>query len=341
MKKYLILSLICLLTLCGCGEIPKLQNGEEAVITFAKGDKEHKISAEELFNELKENFGLEATLKIIDTYVLESEFADYVETAKESAESYTNAMIESYGSKEALLQDIMKNTNYTTIEGYQDYLYVSFLQSHAIEEYAKDQIKDKEIEKYYEDKVEGDVELYHILITPEVTDDMKTDEVKKAEDAAKTQAQDIIKRLKEADNTLDEFKKLVKEFSDDEATKEKDGNLGYINYGDLDENYDELLDAAFKLKNGKYSTEVITTELGYHVIYRNASKEKEKLEDVKEEIIETLANELLQTDKEISVNSMKYYRELYNLKIVDSELDRQYGIYLNNLINQANYSTEE
>lgn len=341
MKKYLILSLICLLTLCGCGEIPKLQNGEEAVITFAKDDKEHKISAEELFNELKENFGLEATLKIIDTYVLESEFADYVETAKENAESYVNAMVESYGSKEALLQDIMANTNYTTIEGYQDYLYVSFLQSHAIEEYAKDQIKDKEIEKYYEDKVEGDVELYHILITPEVTDDMKTDEVKKAEDAAKTQAQDIIKRLKEADNTLDEFKKLVKEFSDDEATKDKDGNLGYINYGDLDENYDELLDAAFKLKNGKYSTEVITTELGYHVIYRNASKEKEKLEDVKEEIIETLANELLQTDKEISINSMKYYRELYNLKIVDSELDRQYGIYLNNLINQANYSTEE
>jgi len=341
MKKYLILSLICLLTLCGCGEIPKLQNGEEAVITFAKDDKEHKISAEELFNELKENFGLEATLKIIDTYVLESEFADYVDTAKGNAKSYIDAMVESYGSKEALLQDIMANTNYTTIEGYQDYLYISFLQSHAIEEYAKDQITDKEIEKYYEDKVEGDVELYHILITPEVTDDMKTEEIKKAEDAAKTQAQDIIKKLKDADNTLDEFKKLVKEFSDDEATKNKDGNLGYINYGDLDENYDELLDAAFKLKNGKYSTEVITTELGYHVIYRNASKEKEKLEDVKEEIIETLANELLQTDKEISIDSMKYYRELYNLKIVDSELDRQYGIYLNNLISQANYSTEE
>ena len=341
MKKYLILSLICLLTLCGCGEIPKLQNGEEAIITFAKDDKEHKISAEELFNELKENFGLEATLKIIDTYVLETEFASYVDTAKDNAEAMINAMLESYGSKEALLQDIMKNTNYTTVEGYQDYLYISYLQSHAIEEYAKDQIKDKEIEKYYEDKVEGDVELYHILITPEVTDDMKTEDITKAEDAAKTQAQDIIKRLKNADNTLEEFKKLVKEFSDDEATKDKDGNLGYINYGDLDENYDELLDAAFKLKNGKYSTEVITTELGYHVIYRNASKEKEKLEDVKEEIIETLANELLQTDREISINSMKYYRELYNLKIVDSELDRQYGIYLNNLINQANYSTEE
>ena len=71
MKKGLLLSLICLLTLCGCGKIPTLQNGEEAVITFAKDDVEHKISAEELFEELKANFGLEATLKVIDTYILE------------------------------------------------------------------------------------------------------------------------------------------------------------------------------------------------------------------------------------------------------------------------------
>lgn len=339
MKKGLLLSLICLLTLCGCGKIPTLQNGEEAVITFAKDDKEHKISAEELYKELKENFGLEATIKIIDTYVLETEFADYIKTAKDNASSYMNAMIESYGNEQDLLNDIIANTNYNSIEGYEEYLYLSFMQSHAIEEYAKDQVTEKEIEKYYEDSVKGDVELYHILVTPKVTDDMKADEKTKAEDAAKTKVQDIIKRLKESDDALKSFKDLVKEYSEDEATKDKGGNLGYINYGDLSEEYDELLDVAYKLKDGKYSTEVITTELGYHVIYRNASKEKEKLEDIKDEIIETLANEKLSTDTELSLNSMKYYRELYNLKIIDTELDRQYGIYLNNLANQA--ATEE
>ena len=341
MKKGLLLSLICLLTLCGCGKIPTLQNGEEAVITFAKDDVEHKISAEELFEELKANFGLEATLKVIDTYILESEFKDYQETAKENAAAYIDAMIESYGNEEDLLNDIIANTNYNTIEGYQEYLYVSFMQSHAVEEYAKDQITDKEIEKYYKDDVKGDVEVYHILITPDVTDDMDDDEKTKAEEAAKTKAQDIIKRLNESKDTLKTFKELVKEYSEDESTKEKDGNLGFINYGDLDENYDELLDSVYKLEDGKYSKEVITTELGYHVIYRNASKEKEALEDIKDEIIETLANELLETDAEISLNSMKYYRELYNLDIVDSELDRQYGIYLNNLANSLNNTEEE
>ena len=311
MKKGLLLGLICLLTLCGCGEIPKLQNGEEAVITFAKDDKEHKISAEELFNELKENFGLEATLKVIDTYILESEFKDYQETAKENASSYIDAMLESYESEQALLNDIIANTNYNSIEGYEEYLYLSFMQSNAVTEYAKKQITDKEIEKYYKDEVKGDVEVYHILITPDVTDDMKSDEKTKAEEAAKTKAQDIIKRLNESDDALKTFKKLVKEYSEDDATKKKDGNLGFINYGDLDQNYDELIDAAYKLK------------------------------DIKDEIIETLANELLSTDTQMTVNAMKYYRELYDMKIVDSELDRQYGIYLNNLINRQTNTEEE
>lgn len=335
MKKGLLLSLICILTLCGCGKIPTLQNGEEAVITFAKDEKEHKISAEELYEELKTNFGLEATVKLIDTYILETEFADFVEEAKENAEDYIAAMIESYGDEQALLEQIQYYTNYTTIEGYQEYLYLSFMQSHALEEYAKTQVTEKEIETYYKNEAKEDVEVYHILITPDVTDDMKDDEKTKAEDKALKKAKDIIKRLNSADDVLAEFKKLVKEYSEDEATNKKDGNLGFINYGDLDESYDELLDAVYKLKNGKYSKDVITTELGYHVIYRNASKEKESLDDLKEEIIETLANRKMEKDTEISLKSMKYYRELYNVKIIDSTLDRQYGIYLNNLANQS------
>ena len=341
MKKGLILSLICLLTLCGCGKIPTLQNGEEAVITFAKDEKEHKISAEELFEELKTNFGLEATLKLIDTYILETEFEDYKEEATTNAENYIEAMIESYGDEKTLLEAIQYNTNYSTIEAYQEYLYISFMQSHALEEYAKNQVTDKENETYYNDEAKGDVEVYHILITPDVTDDMKSDEKTKAEDEAMTKAKDIIKKLNKADNKLEEFKKLVKEFSEDEATKKKDGNLGYINYGDLDKTYDELLDAVYKLKDGNYSKEVVNTELGYHVIYRNASKEKASLKDLKEEIIETLANRKMEKDSEISLNSMKYYRELYNMKIIDSTLDRQYGIYLNNLANQSTTKTEK
>ena len=53
------------------------------------------------------------------------------------------------------------------------------------------------------------------------------------------------------------------------------------------------------------------------------------------------ANRKLEEDAEMSINSMKYYRKLYNMEIIDSELNRQYGIYLNNLINRATSTTEE
>ncbi len=332
MKKKIILVMVCLLALCGCGKIPKLQDGKEAVVTFKKDDKEFMLSAEDLYKELKDSYGLDATVNLIDKYILEQEFADYIETAQQNAEYYLDALRESYDTEEDLLNDIKKYTSFQTIEAYQASLYLSFMQSHAVTEYAKSLVTDEEIQKYYDQDAKEDVEIYQILITPDVTDSMTSDEKAAKEEEAKNLAKDIIKQLDEAENKLETFKSLVKEHSDDEASKEKDGNLGYVNYNDLDEEYDELLDAVYKLQNGEYSKEVITTELGYHVIYRNASKEKDALEDIKDDIIETLGNQKIANDSTMSTTGLKYYRDLYNMDIIDSEIDRQYGIYMTNLL---------
>ena len=62
------------------------------------------------------------------------------------------------------------------------------MQSYAVEAYAKEKITDKEIENYYKN-MENDIEVSHILITPQVTDKMNDDEKKKAEEEAKKQAE--------------------------------------------------------------------------------------------------------------------------------------------------------
>ena len=255
-KKEFVLGLICLTLLSGCGKTPKLQNNEEAVVTFKKGDLEHAISAEDVYEELKKNFGLEATLKLIDTYIFETEFESYKDTAKKDAENYIKAWEENNGGEEALLNAIRQYTNYDTIEGFQEYLYVSYLESHAIEEYAKTLVTEKEIKSYYKNDVKGDVELYHILITPKVTDDMSSDDKAKAEETAKNTILNIIDELKKSKNSFETFKELVKKYSEDESSKEKDGSLGFLNYHDLDSKYDELLDKAHKLNDGDYSKEL-------------------------------------------------------------------------------------
>lgn len=341
MKKKLFLLSLSLFLLVGCGEIPKLKNGEDAVVSFKDGG----ISTNELYEEIKENYGLEALVTLVDKYVLEKEFDDYTKDAKEQATSTIDAMKESYGGEEGLLEAIRTYTSYPSIAAYEDVVYLSYLQEKAINEYAKTLVTEKEIEKYYEKNVYGDVSVNHILITADIKSDAKDDEKKKAEDAAKAKVEEIIKSLNEAKtnkkDVLETFKKLAKEKSEDDDTKNKGGELGYINYNVLGSAYDELVKAALDLKNGEFSTKVITTELGYHVIYRVDQKEKAKLKDIKEDLIDTLAQEKISADAAVSVDALQHYRQKYDMKINDSELKTQYTNYMQNLIAQTMTNQKE
>ena len=119
----------------------------------------------------------------------------------------------------------------------------------------------------------------------------------------------------------------------DETTKENGGSLGFINKDTLSSEYAELVDAAYKLKDGKYSTKVITTEIGYHVVLRSETKEKAALEDVKEDLLEDLASEYLSKNQIAVVRGLQAIRDEYDFKIVDSELKAQYATYIQNQLN--------
>ena len=105
-----------------------------------------------------------------------------------------------------------------------------------------------------------------------------------------------------------------------------------INKNTLSSAYDELVSAAYKLKDGEYSTSIITTELGYHVILRTETKEKASLEDVKEDILETLGAEYLQENQVSAVKALQEKRKEYGVEIVDSELKAQYAELIQNQI---------
>lgn len=339
-KKIIVLALIVTL-LSGCGsKIPTLSNGDEAVVTLKDGSM---ISANELYEAIKDDYALDTMITLVDKKILEDKYKDKVEEANEYADSNISQLEAIYG--DSLLDAIKSNTNYTSIEGYRDYIYISYLQNLAIDDYCKDQIKDKEIQKYYDDEVVGDIKVSHILITPEVTDDMTDEEKANAEAEAKEKVEAIISELKKTDKNevADKFAELAAEKSMDETTKENGGSLGFINKDTLSSEYAELVDAAYKLKDGKYSTKVITTEIGYHVIYRSETKEKAALEDVKEDILTTLAAEYLSENSIAAIRGLQAVRDEYKFEIVDSELKTQYAEYIQSALNyyqeQDNQST--
>ncbi len=334
MKKKIIGLCVIMLLASGCGKVPKLDNGEDAIVSF-KDDK--KISVNDFYEKIKDEYGLESLITMIDTYICETEFKDYKETAEKNAKAYIDAFIEQYGSEEKFLSALQSQTNYQTIEAYQNYLYLANMQSHAVEEYAKEQITDKEIENYYNNEAIGDMEINHILITSDAKSNATDDEKKTAEDKAKATVNEIIEKLntakKEGKDITETFTSLAKEYSKDDATKDKGGALGKINYGDLSSSYDELIDAATKLKDGEYSTSVITTELGYHVILKTKSYEKDTLENLKDEIRTTLGKKYVtKNQNSIGLTALQHYRKNYGMEIQDDELKKQYSNYIQNAL---------
>lgn len=341
MKKKIILVGVATLLLCGCGKIPTLKNGEDAIVTFKDGKG---ITANDFYKEIKDSYGLEALVGMIDKYVYESEFKDKMAEAEDYAANYVKSLRTNYETDEKLLQALkMAGYNYQTVEAYQNSLYISYLQNEAIETYVKDRITEDELKDYYEKNVYPNMNISHILVTPEVKDGASEDEKKEAEDKAKEKVKNIIKELDEAKKANkdinEEFSRLAKDNSQDDSTKDKGGDLGEINLGSLNARYDELVKSASKLKDGEYSTDVITTEAGYHVILKTKTGEKESYDNSVDSMKEKITTNKLSENQSLMVDAIKHYRDKYELNIVDSEISSQYGKYMNNLINNAKSSS--
>lgn len=328
-QKVVALSIASMTLLSGCGAktIPTLNDGSQAIVTF-KDDV--KISINDFYNKMKDRYGTEVILNMIDKMILEKKYANAIEDAKKNADSVMSQLEASYGDK--LLSAIQTYTGYQTLDEYKDYVYLSYLQNKAAEDYAKENISEKEIKKYYNDEIKPDIKVSHILISVNYASDASDDDKTKAKNEAKAKVQEALDKLKAADKSkiAETFSELAKEYSNDDSSKDNGGNLGFINTDTLGSNYDKLVTEAYKLKDGEYSSNIVETELGYHLVYRTETKEKAKLDDVKDKIIDALVSDYLKENQEAYIKSMQAVRKEYGMDIVDDDLNTNYTNYIQN-----------
>lgn len=328
-QKVVALSLASMTLLSGCGAktIPTLENGDQAVVTF---NEDAKISVTDFYNQMKDKYGTEVILNMIDKMILEKKYADSTEEAHKNADSVMSQLESSYGDK--LLSAIQTYTGYQTLDEYKDYVYLSYLQNKAAEDYAKDNIGEKDIKKYYNDEIKPDIKVSHILISVNYASDASDDDKTKAKNEAKAKAQEALDKLKAADKSkiADTFSELAKEYSNDDSSKNDGGSLGFINTDTLGSNYNNLVTEAYKLKDGEYSSNIVETELGYHLVYRTETKEKAKLEDVRDKIIDSLVSDYLSKNQEAYIKSMQAVRKEYGMNIIDDDLNTNYTNYIQN-----------
>lgn len=332
MKKKILIALLILGCTAGCGKVPKLSNGKEAVVSFE--DTKISISADDLYNEIKEKYALSSLIDMIDNSILLKEYpksdSDAKKYADEQLESIKKYYVDDDGKydEKLLLSALSKYYGISSLDGFKEMLKLTYYRNKAVDDYAKNSITDKQVQKYYDEEYVGDISCKHILIAPKTTDSMSDAEKKKAEEAALKTAKEVIKKL----NDGAKFDDLAKEYSDDDSNKDKGGDLGYFNKGDM---VTEFETAAYALKLNKYTTTPVKTKFGYHIILKTGAKEKEALDKVKDTIITTLADKAKEDDNTMQINALVELRKKYGMKIEDSSLSKQYSNYISNQILQA------
>lgn len=302
-----VLATVLVVILIWPDRIAKLENGLEPVASIDG----LTVTAEDLYEDMKEIYSVNNLLDIIDNKILEEKYPETDEMNTElndQAENYYNMYNQYYGySKE----EFLTKSGFGSERAFIEYLRLQYRRTQYTDDYIKEQIIDKEIEKYYEDKVYGDINTKHILV--KVSSSATDEEKKEAENLAK----EIITKLNEG-KSFDEVKDEYK----DKITYEE---LGYKAYNaSLESAY---MEAMQKLENNSYTKEPVQTSYGYHVIYRIDQKEKPSLEDVKEEIITSLVSEHKSEDTSVQYKALEKMREDAKLKFTDTVLEKKYETY--------------
>jgi len=331
MKKKILISLSALLLIStittGCGKTAEVKNGAKVVVST----NEEKITATEYYDEIKKD-SISKLINMIDKGILEKKYKSD-DKENEAVKKQIDQIKQNYGSNESTYKSVLQSYfGVSSEDELEDMLRLEYKRNEAVKDYIKKNIKDDEIKKYYEENIYGEVKASQILISSSAKSNATDDEKAKAEEKAKKKAEEIIKKL----NKGEDFAKLAKKYSDDDATKSNGGDLGYFDLSDMEETFGN---AVKKLKVNEYTKDPVKTTYGYHIVLKTGEKDKPKLNKVKSKIKDKLTDEKINSSNTIYYETLMNIREDEKIKWNDDSLKKAYEDYMNNLIKQANSST--
>lgn len=323
-RVYKVMVLVFLaLIMSGCKNETSPSNGNEKVLSLSK--TEFKVTADELYQTLKSKYATSYLIQQIDTEILDKEYKTDDE-AKNYVENQIKVYKMMYNNSDDELLNAIQSAGYNSLQEFKETILLGYKKTLAAKDYAKANISEDKIKKYYNDNVYGDITISHILVKLDINDNMTDTEKKEAQEKVDKKIKEIYEKLKEKD-----FSEVAKEYSDDSATKKDGGKVGTFSKEEMIEKFNsEFEEAAAKLKVNNYTKKVVKSSYGYHIIYKNDQKEKPTLDKVKDTVIDKLVDEVLESDNKTEYKAMIKLREDYGLTFNDDELKRQYDTAVNN-----------
>lgn len=312
----------------GCGK--ELKEGEKVVAKVS----DYKVTADDLYNEMKDKYAVRILIDKIDHELMDTKFkTDDNET--KNIDDQIEQLKKSYNTKNddefnGIIKQIYGLDNEDQLR---DMLSLQYKRNLAIKDYVANKVvTSEEVNEYYENKIIGEVEVKHILISPNSKEEDSEDTKEQKENEAKEKAESIIKKLDKGEN----FDTLAKKYSDDKATASNGGKIEKFSSTDNLEN--SIIQAVASLKTGKYTKEPVKTSYGYEIILKVSEKDKKSKEDAEKDIRNTIAEDKINQDNSTSsyYKRLKDFRESSGLKFSDSSIEKLYNKYMDSLINNNN-----
>jgi len=330
-----VLLLAALILVLCLKRVPKTSKGEEILATL----NGKTITANELYEALKEKNGTEELVNLIDTYIADKEVEitdEHKEYVKEVVDYYKE-YAEYYGVDLAtFLANYVGLTGITTEDEFSEYVLEDYKKTVAITNYIGEKASEEDLKKYYKENYSDKLTVKHILI--EV--DAEAEDKDKADKEAKEKAKKLIEKLNDTSSTkLDsKFEELAEDNSDDTATYSNGGLIEDFSKKDVVE---EFWKAANELKDGEYTSKPVKTSYGYHIILKVSSKPVEKYKDIKDDVRTSYAESLLSEDSTLFAAKWDELRKQYKLSIKDDLIKKAYKNNLKEATTVKEEKTEE
>ena len=322
-KKYIVMVLVLvatLTTLTACKE-SKVDGG----LVSMKGAK---VSAQKYYNEIKED-QIDLLVDMIDHQLFDDKYKT-TDAENKYVKEKIDELKETYGTGNDEQFEKMLPTYFgvDSMKELESKYSLEYKRQQAAQDYLEDTLTDAEINSYYKNYISGDVKASHILVSSKIDDKASKKEKDAAEKKAKEKADKIIKELESGAD----FATLAKKYSDDDATKDKGGDLGYF---DVNEMEDAFANACRDLKKNEFTKDPIKTSYGYHIVLKKDEKKKPKLDKVKDKIKETLAKQKLDADDKAVYEALVNLRKDKKIKWQDSKMKKAYEDYMNKLMGKS------
>lgn len=299
------------------GGVPKTSDGKQIVATI----KGKTITADDLYAELKDEYGVDALINQIDDYIAnktvtsDADMEEADEYVKEVVDYYKN-YAEQYGVEfDEFLTQYVGISGVTNEDEFYNYVLKDYKKTLAVRNFIAEGYSDKEVKKYYDDNYSQSMSVKHILIEIEDED----------EEAAKKQAKELIDELKDVKDNKDKLTEKFDELAYDYSADSTYSSGGLIENFSKSDVVEEFWNASEKLKDGEFTTEAVKTEYGYHIILKVSSNEGKALKEVEDEVRKALAKEELENDSTLSITAWDELRKEYKLEINDKKINELYN----------------